>query len=63
MLAERARKHDEATRRAAEEELARIDVRLQSVPAGRVANDSARAYDYRRLVEDKARLLRLVATL
>mgnify|MGYP001773678487 CR=1 FL=1 len=57
----RARAHDEALRRAMESELARVDARLMSLPAGRVAGSSASAFEYRRLQEDRARLLRQVA--
>lgn len=60
-LTRQAREHDAAVKRAAEEELSRIDARLMAMPAGQVARDSARAYEYRRLIEDRARLLRLVA--
>lgn len=56
-----ARLHDESIKRAAEAELGRIDGRLMGIPHGRVANDSAAAYEYRRLIEDRGRLLRLVS--
>lgn len=57
----RADEHDKAIQRAAESELSRIDSRLMSMPHGQVAADSARAYEYRRLLEDRGRLLHLVA--
>jgi hypothetical protein len=60
-LSRQSREHDASITRAAEEELSRIDARLMGMPAGQVARDSARAYEYRRLVEDRARLLRLVS--
>lgn len=61
-LRRRADEHERSIRRAAEAELARVDARLMSMPAGRVAADSARAFEYRRLIEDRARLLRQVAS-
>lgn len=60
-LMRRADKQDRAIRWAANDELGRIDARLRTMPAGRVARDSALAFEYRRLVEEKARLMRLVA--
>ena len=53
--------YDDNLRRHAEDELSRVDVRLQSLPYGHVANDSATAYEYRRLLDEKARLLNLVS--
>ena len=60
-LRRRADEHDAAIRRAAEEELSRLDVRLQSLPPGLVARDSAMAFEYRRMVDERARLLRLAS--
>lgn len=57
----RAEAHDEALRRAAEAELGRIDARLMAMPHGQVAADSTMAFEYRRLLEDRGRLLRQVA--
>lgn len=53
--------YDDNLKRHAEDELSRVDVRLQSMPYGHVAHDSATAYEYRRLLAEKARLLNLVA--
>lgn len=55
------REQEGRLRRAAEEELGRIDSRLMAMPHGKVANDSAQALEYRMLVEQKGRLLRQVA--
>lgn len=60
---QKAMRFDDNVRRSAEEELSRIDVRLMSMPSGQVARNSAMAFEYRRLVDDRARLLRMVAGL
>lgn len=52
--------YDDNLKREAEGELSRIDVRLQSLPYGHVARDDATAYEYRRLLDEKARLLRVI---
>lgn len=51
-----------AIRLAMESELSRIDSRLMSIPSGQVAANDARAFEYRRLIEDRARLMRLLAS-
>lgn len=56
-----ARDHDEAVRRAFESELSRVDSRLMTMPHGQVAGDSAQAYEYRHLMDERGRLLNQVA--
>jgi hypothetical protein len=57
----RAAEHDDQIQLATEKELGRIDSRLMSLPSGQVASNSAAAYEYRRLMDDRASLLRQVA--
>jgi hypothetical protein len=56
-----ADEHEARIKRASEDELGRIDSRLMTLPHGQVAGDSAAAYEYRRLQDDRASLLRQVA--
>ena len=60
-LVGRSDAYDAKVREASTEELARIERRLAAMPSGRVARDGALATEYTQLINDRARLSRLVS--
>lgn len=61
-LSARAGAHGANIRKAAAEELERVQGRLSALTTGPVLTDEVKASEYRRLIEDRGRLHKLVAS-
>lgn len=62
VLTEQSHKHQAKIRKSARSELVQVNARLERLTAADTLTDEVKAHEYRGLIEDRARLLRIGGT-